>query len=116
MCTGPMPPDSKAADCEHPRRDHAPHLGVSRSITLDRADVSFCDVSGLNALLAALRRVTDTGGSLHRDHPCPMVIRLLSLTGTEALLISRVLPSASAPVDDDSHPQQSVPAVAAADK
>jgi anti-sigma B factor antagonist len=53
-----------------------------RTITIDLAALDFCDVSGLNAFLAAAERTASEKGSLRLLHPCPQMARLLDLSGT----------------------------------
>ena len=57
-----------------------------RIIDVDLTALAFCDVSGLNAFLAAAARAASAEGSLYLHHPRPMLIRLLALTGTGFLL------------------------------
>jgi anti-sigma B factor antagonist len=57
-----------------------------RTIDIDLAALAFCDVSGLNAFLAVAARTAAVEGSLYLRHPCPMLIRILALTGTGFLL------------------------------
>lgn len=61
-----------------------------RTVDIDLTALTFCDVSGLNAFLAAAALTTAAGGSLYLHHPSPMLIRLLALTGTGFLF--RALP------------------------
>lgn len=73
-----------------------------RTVDIDLTLLTFCDVSGLNAFLAAARLTTAAGGSLFLRHPSPLLTRLLDLTATGFLLYDR--PQAPAPrvaVTDD---------------
>ncbi|MGW7466007.1 STAS domain-containing protein [Streptomyces xantholiticus] len=73
-----------------------------RTVDIDLALLTFCDVSGLNAFLVASRLTTTAGGALCLHHPSPMLTRLLDLTATGCLLDDRPLVSASrAAVADD---------------
>ncbi|KAF4406557.1 STAS domain-containing protein [Streptomyces lycii] len=73
-----------------------------RTVDIDLTLLTFCDVSGLNAFLAASQRTTTVGGTLCLRHPSPMLTRLLNLTATGFLLDDRPLVSAScADVADD---------------
>ena len=73
-----------------------------RTVDIDLTLLTFCDISGLNAFLAASRLTTTAGGSLCLRHPSPMLTRLLDLTATGFLLYDRPLVSASrAAVGDD---------------
>ena len=53
---------------------------------LELADLRFCDVSGLRALLRARRRLTAAGGQLVLLHPAPLLVRLAALCGWSAEL------------------------------
>ncbi|WP_326594921.1 STAS domain-containing protein [Streptomyces sp. NBC_01803] len=57
-----------------------------RAIDIDLTTLAFCDVSGLNALLAAAERTASAGGLLRLHHPTPPMARLLNLSGTGFLL------------------------------
>ncbi|MFD4834823.1 STAS domain-containing protein [Streptomyces uncialis] len=59
-----------------------------RTIDIDLTALTFCDVSGLNAFLAARKRTDSAGGSLRLHHPPPPLTRILDLTGTGFLLRS----------------------------
>lgn len=61
------------------------HEGI-RTIDIDLSALSFCDVSGLNAFLAAAARTATANGALYLHHPRPTLIRLLALTGSGFLL------------------------------
>ncbi|MGW0969905.1 STAS domain-containing protein [Streptomyces sp. NPDC002516] len=56
------------------------------AVTLDLSDVTFCDGSGLEALLRARRRASCEHCSLTIAAASPAVRHLLELTGTAALL------------------------------
>ncbi|MEU6865576.1 STAS domain-containing protein [Streptomyces sp. NPDC046876] len=58
-------------------------------IALDLSAVTFCDCSGLNALLRARRRARRECVSLTISAAAPPVSRLLELTGTAALFDGR---------------------------
>jgi anti-anti-sigma factor len=55
-------------------------------VRLDCAEITFCDSSGLSALLRVHHAVTGTGRRLHLDNRRPSLDRLLTLTGTLAHL------------------------------
>ncbi|MGW6914393.1 STAS domain-containing protein [Kitasatospora sp. NPDC054939] len=65
---------------------HCLQTGI-RTIDIDARGVTFCDVSGLNLLLAAANRTASAGGALTVRCPSPSVARLLELTATTAYLI-----------------------------
>ncbi|WP_030768343.1 STAS domain-containing protein [Streptomyces sp. NRRL F-2664] len=54
-------------------------------VILDLTDLTFCDSSGLNAILQARRVALEHGRQLRLHAPSPQVRRLLSLTGAESL-------------------------------
>ncbi|MFB7909893.1 STAS domain-containing protein [Kitasatospora sp. NPDC056076] len=60
----------------------------TRAIIVDLSSLTFCDVSGLNALLAAGRSTSAAGGSLRVVNPSRSVARLISLTGTGGVLLA----------------------------
>lgn len=59
-----------------------------RHIDVDLSELSFCDLSGLNAFLRARLSVIACGGSLRLHHPTPMLTRLLLITGTHRVLLA----------------------------
>jgi anti-anti-sigma factor len=78
--------------------DSAPHVHQAvrecldagiRTIDLDLDHVTFCDISGLHTLLDATWLTTAAGGRLRLENLCPMLSRLLTLTGTRPLLTIR---------------------------
>ncbi len=73
-----------------------------RTLDIDLTRLTFCDVSGLNAFLAAARLTTTAGGSLFLRHPSPMLTRLLDLTANSFLLYDRrLVPAPRVAVTDD---------------
>ncbi|MFF8259046.1 STAS domain-containing protein [Streptomyces virginiae] len=50
-------------------------------VVVDLTAMSFCDSSGLNALLGARRHAEEAGHRLRLAAPCPQVARLLEMTG-----------------------------------
>ncbi|MHA6759535.1 STAS domain-containing protein [Streptacidiphilus sp. PAMC 29251] len=57
-----------------------------RTIDIDLARLTFCDVSGLGAFLDATWLTIAAGGRLRLENLCPMLTRLVALTGTDRLL------------------------------
>ncbi|MER7185893.1 STAS domain-containing protein [Streptomyces hyaluromycini] len=55
-------------------------------IDVDLTAVTFCDVSGLNAFLAAFRLVTDAGTALQLHYPSQAMARIIEITGSGFLL------------------------------
>ncbi|MEU3778812.1 STAS domain-containing protein [Streptomyces sp. NPDC032472] len=83
----------------HLRQALAAALAGSRGrceIALDLSAVTFCDCSGLNALLRARRRARRERVSLTISAAAPPVSRLLELTGTAALFDGRPAPDLGA--------------------
>jgi anti-sigma B factor antagonist len=50
-------------------------------VTVDMADVSFMDSSGLRVLMEATTRARDAGGDLLVAHPSAAVARLVEISG-----------------------------------
>jgi anti-sigma B factor antagonist len=55
-------------------------------VTIDMADVSFIDSSGLRVVVSALNDLTAAGGSLRIQHPSTAVARLVELSGLDHLV------------------------------
>ena len=69
-------------------------------LELDLHAVPFCDVAGLNALLATSELLRSRGGRLSVHDPCRSLQRQLEVLGlTEALEIARVPRPTAAPDD-----------------
>jgi hypothetical protein len=62
--------------------------------------VTFCDCSGLNAILHAAQQTTVTGGTLRLHYPPPMSALLVDLTGCAFLLLGRPFGHLSPPLGD----------------
>ncbi|MFE9366755.1 STAS domain-containing protein [Streptomyces sp. NPDC006978] len=56
------------------------------TIDLDLAGLTFCDCTGLGALLDATWMTAAAAGRLRLENLCPMLVRLLTLTGTGRLI------------------------------
>jgi anti-sigma B factor antagonist len=54
-------------------------------VVVDMAGVDFCDSTGMNVLLAALRRARERGGDLVLAGPRPAVRKILQVTGLESV-------------------------------
>ncbi|MEY9844095.1 STAS domain-containing protein [Streptacidiphilus sp. MAP5-3] len=63
--------------------------GGVRTIEVDLARVTFCDCSGLSALLQARHRAAILGASLRLHHPRPTMAKLIALAGTDTGLLPR---------------------------
>jgi len=64
------------------------HLEVG----LDLAELVFCDLRGLHALLQGRRRLVEVGGRLTLARPRPLLTRIAALTGLAAELGLAVVP------------------------
>ncbi|MGW7674321.1 STAS domain-containing protein [Streptomyces sp. NPDC054775] len=63
----------------------------ARCVQVDLSQVSFCDCSGLNALLSAHERAQEAGVCFGVSGPvAPIVERLFALTGVEFLFLEPV--------------------------
>ena len=54
-------------------------------IVIDMSGVEFCDSTGMNVLLSALRQVRERGGELELAAPRPAVMKILQVTGLDAV-------------------------------
>jgi anti-anti-sigma factor len=61
------------------------HDGV-RTTDVDLTAVTFCDASGINALLMASRLAADAGMTLRLHGPPPAMARIIEMTGSAFLL------------------------------
>ncbi|MFC4650750.1 STAS domain-containing protein [Streptomyces sp. NPDC002920] len=57
-----------------------------RTADVDLTAVTFCDVLGLNAFLAASRLAADAGMTLQLHYPPPAMARIIEITGSGFLL------------------------------
>ncbi|MFC1415832.1 STAS domain-containing protein [Streptacidiphilus cavernicola] len=64
----------------------------ARVITVDLSALTFCDIGGLNAFLAAAGSAGAAGGRLRLENPTPAVARLFALTGTANALLAPAPP------------------------
>jgi anti-sigma B factor antagonist len=58
--------------------------GVSR-LVVDLSGVEFCDSTGMNVLLSAMKRLREHGGSLELAAPRSAVRRILQVTGLDTV-------------------------------
>ncbi len=58
-------------------------------LSVDASEVSFCDSSGLGALLRARARATAVAGSLSLTAVSPQLRRVLEIAGIQKLLVAR---------------------------
>ncbi|MFA1549693.1 STAS domain-containing protein [Actinomadura chokoriensis] len=54
-------------------------------IVVDLSGVEFCDSTGMNVLLSAMKRLKEQGGSLELAAPRPAVQRILQVTGLDTV-------------------------------
>ncbi|MBX6766014.1 MAG: STAS domain-containing protein [Actinomadura rubrobrunea] len=54
-------------------------------IVVDLSGVEFCDSTGMNVLLAAMKRLKEQGGTLELAAPRPAVRRILQVTGLDSV-------------------------------
>jgi anti-sigma B factor antagonist len=54
-------------------------------IVVDMSGIEFCDSTGMNVLLAAMKRIKEQGGRLELAAPRPAVQRILQVTGLDTV-------------------------------
>jgi anti-sigma B factor antagonist len=54
-------------------------------LVVDMSGVEFCDSTGMNVLLSALRQARERGGQLELAGPRPGVLKILQVTGLESV-------------------------------
>jgi len=54
-------------------------------VVVDMSGVEFCDSTGMNVLLSAMKRATERGGALDLANPRPAVRKILQVTGLDAV-------------------------------
>ena len=54
-------------------------------IVVDMSAVEFCDSTGMNVLLSALKRAREQGGGLELAGPRPAVRKILQVTGLDTV-------------------------------
>ncbi|WP_395106647.1 STAS domain-containing protein [Actinomadura sp. SCN-SB] len=54
-------------------------------IVVDMSGIEFCDSTGVNVLLAALKRIKERNGTLELAAPRPAVRRVLQVTGLDTV-------------------------------
>jgi anti-sigma B factor antagonist len=59
--------------------------GDSARIVVDMSGVDFCDSTGMNVLLSALKRAREQGGGLELAGPRPAVRKILQVTGLDTV-------------------------------
>ncbi|WP_084962711.1 STAS domain-containing protein [Thermoactinospora rubra] len=56
-----------------------------RRVVIDMSGVEFCDSTGMNVLLSALKRTKEQGGALEVASPRPAVRKILQVTGLDSV-------------------------------
>ncbi|MEV0582711.1 STAS domain-containing protein [Nonomuraea sp. NPDC050310] len=54
-------------------------------VVIDMSQVEFCDSTGMNVLLSALKRIKEQGGVLDVAAPRPAVRKILQVTGLDSV-------------------------------
>ncbi|MFF5208556.1 STAS domain-containing protein [Streptosporangium sp. NPDC000396] len=54
-------------------------------VVIDLSGVEFCDSTGMNVLLSALKRLRERGGTLELAAPRPAVRKILQVTGLDSV-------------------------------
>jgi anti-sigma B factor antagonist len=54
-------------------------------VVVDMSGVAFCDSTGMNVLLAAMKRAREHGGGLDLASPRPAVRKILQVTGLDSV-------------------------------
>ncbi|MFB9963775.1 STAS domain-containing protein [Sinosporangium siamense] len=54
-------------------------------VVIDMSAVDFCDSTGMNVLLSALKRLKERGGALEVAAPRPAVRKILQVTGLDSV-------------------------------
>ncbi|MFF5265160.1 STAS domain-containing protein [Actinomadura viridis] len=54
-------------------------------VVVDMSGIDFCDSTGMNVLLAAMKRLKERGGGLKLAAPRPAVTRILQVTGLDTV-------------------------------
>ncbi|MBO3745977.1 STAS domain-containing protein [Streptosporangiaceae bacterium NEAU-GS5] len=54
-------------------------------VVIDMSGVEFCDSTGMNVLLSALKRLRERGGRLEVAAPRPAVRKILQVTGLDSV-------------------------------
>ncbi|MBB2908783.1 anti-sigma B factor antagonist [Streptosporangium becharense] len=61
--------------------------GRTTLVVLDMSAVEFCDSTGMNVLLSALKRLRERGGTLEVAGPRPAVRKILQVTGLDSVFV-----------------------------
>ncbi|MER7128930.1 STAS domain-containing protein [Streptosporangium saharense] len=58
---------------------------LATHVVIDMSGVEFCDSTGMNVLLSALKRLRERGGTLELAAPRPAVRKILQVTGLDSV-------------------------------
>jgi anti-anti-sigma factor len=73
------------------------------TLEVDLAGLEFCDAAGLRVIAHTARRLADRGGGLSLRSPSAMMVKLLDITGLQALVtVAAIPPPQPAPAVPDS--------------
>ncbi|WP_405497400.1 STAS domain-containing protein [Streptomyces sp. NBC_00096] len=93
-----------AASLQHALMRALTHASPAKAVVIDCSRLTFCDSSGLNALLAARRAAQETGTVIRLAAPNLQLQRLLEITGALSLFpVDQDLPAAGLPAGH--HPE-----------
>lgn len=63
-------------------------------VVVDLSGIEFCDSTGMNVLLSAMKRIREQGGTLELAAPRPAVRRILQITGLDTVFsVHEALPA-----------------------
>jgi anti-sigma B factor antagonist len=65
---------------------------LNAHVVIDMAGVDFCDSTGMNVLLSALRQAQERGGKLELAAPRPAMLKILQVTGLDSVFTVTALP------------------------
>jgi anti-sigma B factor antagonist len=68
-----------------------PHIQPGRELVIDLSEVTFCDSTGLGAIVGLYRLATEVDASLILRSPTPRVSAVLAMTGVDQVVT--VLPA-----------------------
>jgi len=80
--------DLDTADRSRGSLESAVATAASPTIVVDLSELTFCDSSGIRALLALHRLAADAGRDLRVREPTRAVAQVLNLTGADRLLLA----------------------------
>jgi anti-sigma B factor antagonist len=75
-----------------------PLVQAGRELVIDMSEVTFCDSTGLGAIVRLYRLAHETGGSLILRSPTRRVAAVLAMTGVDQVVKVQDAPEAPAPI------------------